>query len=112
MSDSGVLFMSQLPSIHDSLKKSRIVRKREHKLPCFTLLWGSVSHEALDKLVGELYRLNENQFDSSNFGCKLQHSCGLPCACMLLVYLNSGEYIQQVFVSGMAKINGSTFENN
>nr|KAJ0208671.1 hypothetical protein LSAT_V11C400191360 [Lactuca sativa] len=80
---------SQLPSIHDNLEKSRIVRKREHNLPCFTLLWGSVSHEALDKLVGELYRLNENQIDSSNCGCKLQHSCGLPCACMLLVYLNS-----------------------
>ncbi|CAH1415144.1 unnamed protein product [Lactuca virosa] len=84
---------SQLPSIHDSLEKNRIVRKREHDLPCFRLLWGSVSHEAFDKLVGELYWLSENQIDSSNCGCKLQHNCGLPCACMLSIYLNSGEYI-------------------
>lgn len=87
---------SQLPSIHDSLEKSIIVRKREHDLSCFRLLWGLVSHEALDKLVGEFYRLSENQIDSSNYGCKLQHSCALPCACMLSVYLNSGEYIQHV----------------
>nr|KAJ0203907.1 hypothetical protein LSAT_V11C500248840 [Lactuca sativa] len=79
---------SQLTSIH-SPEKSRIIYKQEHGLPCFRLLWGSLSHEALDKLVRELYRLSENHMDSSNYGCKRQHNCGLPCACLLSIYLNS-----------------------
>ncbi|KAH1130621.1 hypothetical protein J1N35_001999 [Gossypium stocksii] len=51
---------------------------------------GFVALEALDILEGELQRSSRHQLDSSNCGCKLRHSCGLPCTCMLSVYLNSG----------------------
>ncbi|KAG4139479.1 hypothetical protein ERO13_D07G195440v2, partial [Gossypium hirsutum] len=51
---------------------------------------GFVALEALDILEGELQRLSRHQLDSSNYGCKLRHSCGLPCDCMLSVYLNLG----------------------
>ncbi|MFQ6660428.1 hypothetical protein Gotur_028958, partial [Gossypium turneri] len=44
---------------------------------------GFVALEALDILEGELQRSSRHQLDSSNCGCKLRHSCGLPCACML-----------------------------
>ncbi|KAK5839250.1 hypothetical protein PVK06_008025 [Gossypium arboreum] len=81
---------SQLTSIYESFEKSRIVLKHRHNLPCFRLLRGFVALEALDILEGELQRSSRNQLDSSNCGCKLRHSCGLPCACMLSVYLNSG----------------------
>ncbi|PPD88822.1 hypothetical protein GOBAR_DD14228 [Gossypium barbadense] len=56
------------------------------------LLRGFVALEALDILEGELQRSNRHQLDSSNCGCKLRHSCGLPYACMLSVYLNSVMY--------------------
>ncbi|PPD69557.1 hypothetical protein GOBAR_DD33559 [Gossypium barbadense] len=49
-----------------------------------------VALEALDILEGELQRSSRHQLDSSNCGCKLRHSCRLPCACMLSIYLNSG----------------------
>ncbi|TYJ38618.1 hypothetical protein E1A91_A04G004200v1 [Gossypium mustelinum] len=84
---------SQLTLIYESFEKSRIVLKHRHNLPCFRLLRGFVALEALDILEGELQRSSRHQLDSSNCGCKLCHSCGLPCACMLLVYLNSGECI-------------------
>ncbi|MFQ6620297.1 hypothetical protein Gotur_001022, partial [Gossypium turneri] len=81
---------SQLTSIYASFEKSRITFKHRHNLPCFRLLWGFVALEALDILEGELQLLSRHQLDSSNCGCKLRHSCGLPCDCMLSVYLNSG----------------------
>ncbi|MFQ6660427.1 hypothetical protein Gotur_028958, partial [Gossypium turneri] len=80
---------SQLTSIYESFEKSRIVLKHKHNLSCFKLLRGFVALEALDILEGELQRSSRHQLDSSNCGCKLRHSCGLPCACMLSVYLNS-----------------------
>ncbi|KAG8481503.1 hypothetical protein CXB51_026369 [Gossypium anomalum] len=69
---------SQLISIYESFEKSRII------------IAGFVALEALDILEGELQRSSRHQLDSSNCGCKLRHSCGLPCAWMLSVYLNLG----------------------
>ncbi|XP_023754932.2 protein FAR1-RELATED SEQUENCE 5-like [Lactuca sativa] len=87
------IMQSQLTSINESFEKSLIFRYKHHNLYCFGLLRGFVSNEALDIIVGELQRLNASKLDSSNCGCKLHTSCGLPCACMLSVYLNSGEEI-------------------
>ncbi|XP_052620898.1 protein FAR1-RELATED SEQUENCE 5-like [Lactuca sativa] len=87
------IVQSQLTSINESFEKSLIFRYKHHNSYCFGLLRGSVSNEALDIIVGELQRLNLSKLDSSNCGCKLRTSCGLPCACMLSVYLNSGEEI-------------------
>nr|KAJ0215804.1 hypothetical protein LSAT_V11C300123480 [Lactuca sativa] len=78
---------SQLTAINESFEKSMIVSKHEHRFSCFDLLRGNVSLKALDMLIEELQRVY--QVDSSNCGCKLQNSCGLPCACMLSAYLNS-----------------------
>ncbi|GKE55094.1 hypothetical protein Tco_1490250 [Tanacetum coccineum] len=52
-----------------------------------------VSKEALDLILKELLRLDDPEFDYSMCGCRLRNSCGLPFACVLLTYLNSGEYI-------------------
>ncbi|KAH1066536.1 hypothetical protein J1N35_031523 [Gossypium stocksii] len=71
---------SQLTSIYKSLEKSRIILKHRHNLPCFRLLRGFVTLEALDILEGELQRSSRHQLDSSNYGCKLRHSC----ECILL----------------------------
>nr|KJB40243.1 hypothetical protein B456_007G053200 [Gossypium raimondii] len=84
---------SQLTSIYESFEKSRIVLKHRHNLQCFRLFRGFVALEALDILEGELQWSSRHQLDYSNCGCKLRHSCGVPCACMLSVYLNSGECI-------------------
>ncbi|TYG80125.1 hypothetical protein ES288_D02G191700v1 [Gossypium darwinii] len=83
------ILKSQLTSIYESFENSRIVLKHRHNLPCFRLLRGFMTLEAQDILEGELQRSSRHQLDSSNCGCKLRHSCGLPCACMLSVYLNS-----------------------
>nr|GEV67260.1 hypothetical protein [Tanacetum cinerariifolium] len=53
----------------------------------------SLNFEALDLILKELFRLDDPEFDYSMCGCRLRNSCGLPCACVLLLYLNSGEYI-------------------
>nr|KJB31022.1 hypothetical protein B456_005G173000 [Gossypium raimondii] len=84
---------SQLTSIYESFENSRIVLKHRHNLPCFRLLRDFMTLEAQDILEGELQRSSRHQLDSSNCDCKLRHSCGLPCACMLSVYLNSDECI-------------------
>ncbi|KAH1030509.1 hypothetical protein J1N35_042683, partial [Gossypium stocksii] len=75
----------QLTSIYESFEKSRIVLKHRHNLLCFRLLRGFVALEALDILEGELQQSSRHQLDFSNCGCKLRHSCGLPCAYMLSV---------------------------
>lgn len=41
----------------------------------------------------ELQRLNDLNLDFSNCDCHLRNSCGLTCACILSIYLNSGERI-------------------
>ncbi|PPD86498.1 hypothetical protein GOBAR_DD16556 [Gossypium barbadense] len=88
---------SQLTSIYESFENSRIVLKHRHNLACFRLLRGFMTLEAQDILEGELQRSSRHQLDSSNCGCKLRHSCGLPCACMLSVYLNSGDVFWRKF---------------
>ncbi|KAH1082244.1 hypothetical protein J1N35_022005 [Gossypium stocksii] len=77
-------------ALMNACQQSRIVLKHRHNLPCFRLLRGFVALEALDILEGALQQSSRHQLHSSNCGCKLRHSCGLPCACILLVYLNSG----------------------
>nr|GEY99711.1 hypothetical protein [Tanacetum cinerariifolium] len=44
-------------------------------------------------VLGELHRLNDLELKYSACSCQLRKSCGLPCACELLAYLNSGEAI-------------------
>nr|GEV87884.1 protein FAR1-related sequence 5-like [Tanacetum cinerariifolium] len=44
-------------------------------------------------MVKETERSNGFQLDSSTCGCQLHNSCGLPCACRLALYMNSGEFI-------------------
>nr|KAJ0224896.1 hypothetical protein LSAT_V11C100044820 [Lactuca sativa] len=84
---------SQLTSIKESFENSLTVRYNHHNLLCFQLLRGHVSNEALDIILGEIQRLGDLMLDSSNCGCKLRNSCGLPCACMISFYSISGENI-------------------
>ncbi|KAL6507568.1 hypothetical protein OROGR_023763 [Orobanche gracilis] len=78
---------SQLTAIRQSFGKSEISRYHKHNIPCFSLLRGVVSNEALDLMVKEIDRLNGFQLDSSTCGCQLYNSCGLPCACKLLDHI-------------------------
>nr|GEV80145.1 hypothetical protein [Tanacetum cinerariifolium] len=57
----------------------------------FVFAWAdqSLNFEALDLILKELLRLDDPEFDYSMCGCRLRNSCGLPCACVLLMYLNS-----------------------
>nr|GEW78801.1 hypothetical protein [Tanacetum cinerariifolium] len=79
--------------INASFGRSTTYRYHQHNLSIFTLLRSHVSKEALDLILKELLRLDDPEFDHSMCGCRLRNSCGLPCACVLLMYLNSGEYI-------------------
>nr|GEX92322.1 hypothetical protein [Tanacetum cinerariifolium] len=84
---------SQLTAINESFGISEISRYHKHNIPCFSLIRGVVSNEALDLMVKETERSNGFQLDSSTCGCQLHNSCGLPCACRLALYVNSGEFI-------------------
>ena len=89
---------SQLTAIRASFGKSEISRYHHHNKPCFDLLRGFVSNEALELMVKEIDRSNEFQLDSSTCGCQLYNSCGLPCACRLSLYMTSGPYIQLLLI--------------
>jgi len=86
------LVQSQHTSIKESFEKSRVVRIHQHNLRCFKLLRGFVSNEALDIILADHERWKNLQEDSSNCGCRLRNSCGLPCACELSMYISSGKY--------------------
>lgn len=87
------IVQSQVTEINASFGRSTTYRYHQHNLPILTLLQGHVSKEALDMILKELLRLNDLEFDYSMCGCRLRNSCGLPCACVLSTYLNSGQYI-------------------
>nr|KAJ0196724.1 hypothetical protein LSAT_V11C700344410 [Lactuca sativa] len=89
-----IQWMLLVTSINESFENNRCYRYNHHNLKCFRLLRGFVSNEALDIILGEFQRLNDLNSDSSNCGCKLRNSCGLPCACILSGYSNSGSYVQ------------------
>ncbi|PWA52672.1 hypothetical protein CTI12_AA451060 [Artemisia annua] len=84
---------SQLTAIRECFGKSEISRYHHHNKPCFDLLRGFISNEALVLMVKEIDRSNEFQLDSSTCGCQLYNSCGFPCACRLSLYMTSGECI-------------------
>ncbi|KAL6576655.1 hypothetical protein OROMI_010931 [Orobanche minor] len=81
---------SQLTAIKESFGKSEISRYYKHNIPCFNLLRGFASNEALHLMVKEINRSNDFQLDFSTCGCQLHNSCGLPCACRLSLYITSG----------------------
>ncbi|PWA39541.1 hypothetical protein CTI12_AA572790 [Artemisia annua] len=84
---------SQLTAIRECFGKSEISRYHHHNKPCFDLLRGFISNEALVLMVKEIDRSNEFQLDSSTCGCQLYNSCGFLCACRLSLYMTSGECI-------------------
>nr|GEV37077.1 protein FAR1-related sequence 5-like [Tanacetum cinerariifolium] len=69
------------------------LNKHKEKFLSACLLRGFVSNKALDMILGELHRLNDLELKYSACSCQLRKSCGLPCACELLAYLNSVEAI-------------------
>ncbi|GJT86117.1 hypothetical protein Tco_1067834 [Tanacetum coccineum] len=52
------IVMSQLTAIKESFGRSEILRYHKHNIPCFSLLRGAVSNEALDLMVKEIDRLS------------------------------------------------------
>ena len=75
-------------SLEDSLSK---VMKHHRDLPILDNLRGHVSHHALNLLDNELHRrLTILRTYDATCGCHLFKSCGLPCACRLERYENTG----------------------
>ncbi|GJS08175.1 RNA-directed DNA polymerase, eukaryota, reverse transcriptase zinc-binding domain protein [Tanacetum coccineum] len=52
------IVMSQLTAIKESFGRSEISRYHKHNIPCFSLLRGAISNEALDLMVKEIDRLS------------------------------------------------------
>nr|GEY08547.1 hypothetical protein [Tanacetum cinerariifolium] len=87
------IVQSQVTEINASFERSTTYHYHQHNLPILTLLRSHVSKEALDLILNELLRLDDPEFDYSMCGYRLRNSFGLPCACVLLTYSNSGECI-------------------
>lgn len=65
----------------------------EHNHVVFDFLRGKVSMAALNLLVREMSRIQHLLNSNRPCGCNLYTACGLPCACQLIKYLHSGDYI-------------------
>nr|KAJ0191115.1 hypothetical protein LSAT_V11C800416290 [Lactuca sativa] len=88
------------------------VRYDHHNLSCFQLLWGHVSNEALDIILGEIQSLGDLMLDSSNCGCKLRNSCGLLSACMLSFYSISVRKLEEVYDLHKSDVGEPTVQKN
>lgn len=74
---------------HD-FETSLIKTMGHHKLPIFDNLRGKVSHKALDLLVEEKDKIRVMRDKNMTCGHQLWTSCGLPCACNISKYYNTG----------------------
>ncbi|GJR81100.1 hypothetical protein Tco_0151885 [Tanacetum coccineum] len=84
LSSIDKIIIGQETAIKESFNKSKSVRKHRFKIPQFSFLVDHVSHLALDKILKELQRPNNEEC-----GCQLRTSYGLPCAHELLYYHNN-----------------------
>lgn len=84
------MVQSQEENMNHGFETSLIKTMNHHKIPIFYDLLGKVSHKALDFLVEERDRIQTML--QRNISCQHQlwSSCGLPCACRILKYQNTG----------------------
>ena len=77
-------------AIRESFEKSKIHVYNHHDIPVFDLLRRQISLEALDLLLGELKMIDTLLEANAACACHLFKSCGLPCACRLIAYRDTG----------------------
>ena len=68
--------------------KTRI--KHIHRNTTFSYLLTNVSIEALELLTQEMKRVEALRQNDESCGCILRSSCSLPCACVLITYVDTG----------------------
>ncbi|XP_022031420.1 uncharacterized protein LOC110932389 [Helianthus annuus] len=76
-------------SLH-SFEESRSVQMGDHRFPFFDNLRGNVSQKALELLVVERKKLNALRAGGGTCGHQLSTGCGLPCACQMEWWENTG----------------------
>ena len=85
------VLISQEAEIRGQLGYSNGTRKGKHNYNCMKDLLGKVSLKALDIMADEIVRLDKVLKRHVNkCGCKVQSSCGLPCACKIAEYMQRG----------------------
>jgi hypothetical protein len=83
----------QYTEIKGTLEHCRQYNQNKHNYPCLKDLLGKASHVALQIMVDEIVRLKDGlKGDVSKCRCAVWTSCGLPCACRLLAYMQEGKY--------------------
>ena len=87
------IVQSQEIEIKKSFEESQIKIMNDHRIPLFDNLRGQVSHKALDLLIAELNKLEYLQNIGTSCDDQLKTSCGLPCACMLAHYIQTGNFV-------------------
>lgn len=81
---------AQTIALHESFETSLIKTMSDHRLPLFDYIRGKVSHQCLDLLVVQLAKLHNMRKWDLTCGCQIFTSCGIPCACRLEKYENTG----------------------
>ena len=85
------VLISQEAEIRGQLGYNNGTRKGKHNYNCMKDLLGKVSLKALDIMADEIVRLDKVLKRHVNkCGCKVQSSCGLPCACKIAEYMQRG----------------------
>nr|XP_043615755.1 uncharacterized protein LOC122587651 [Erigeron canadensis] len=86
----------QYTEIKGSLEHCRQYNQNKHNYPCLKDFLGKASHVALQIMVDEIDRLkNTLKGDVSKCGCTVWASCGLPCCCRLLTYMQERRRVQE-----------------
>ena len=85
--------------IKHSFETSKIKIGKLLRHPLFYNLHHKVSHAALDLIELELHKLGSMQKNHGTCGCQLFITCGLPCACRLEKYENTGKNTKQTILS-------------
>ncbi|KAI3834461.1 hypothetical protein MKX03_032572 [Papaver bracteatum] len=85
---------SQLVTIKEKFQQSLTFIKHEHKIDDFKGLWHHVSQYALDFIITEIKRLEKLRSVAENLcGCILYKTHGLPCAHMIIEFINQSRTI-------------------
>lgn len=86
----NTMVLSQEKAIKQSFTDSKIRVMNHHNIELFSMILGFVSHSALEHLTKETDRLQKLLDSHYPCGCRLYNSCGLPCACRIQNYLQTG----------------------
>nr|XP_043638123.1 uncharacterized protein LOC122609128 [Erigeron canadensis] len=89
------VMIGQETEIRGQLRYSKGTMLGKHNYKSMKALLGKVSHKALDIMADEIIRLDKQlKKQVKKCGCKVQFSCGLPCAYKIPEYMQRETRIQ------------------